>query len=538
MTELVDSTDSLSGLDIEGIDKALVESQLGQILKQAPFSSSRRLSEMLVYIVEETLSGRGSRIKQYSIAVAVFGRDESFDPQADPIVRICAGRLRRALDAYYKVAGSNDRLLISIPLGRYEAQFQLIEAKERRKEALPPSVDRAPSMVILPFVDQSVDRIDDYVLSGMVEELSAEIALFPDFRVLTCGYSQDAKKYLDNPGQLAMELGVDFALVGTVRVLGDSVRLTLHLYRAESNDKVWSHRSERQAEGKSSLFADFKMVRSLASHVADTFGAVRRIQQEDARLLPRTEPSVFHALLAFYHYQLTMDPGDFTVALQKLETGYQLDPDNPAVNAKLGMMYLDAHVYGFEAREDALEQGQRLAWRARQLDPLNQQAQFTMAWASMIRSDVDGMLKAASRMLEINSNSAFMTGAAAFFFAVAGDYQKAKALFDKSVDLNPFYPSWFHMVPFLWAFDRQDYTRALEEAREFMVPGFYWSHVLSASALAKAGDIENSKKCYKLLLECRPEFEASAESMVRSIILDASLAEDMLSGIELAAKAG
>jgi len=537
MTNLVDSAESLSGVPLGGLDKELVYSQLDLVLEHPPFNSSRRLSEMLAYVVEETLSGRGSRIKQYSIAVAVFGRDESFDPQADPIVRICAGRLRRALDAYYQDAGCNDTLVISIPLGRYEVRFRQVETPEQIAEVSQPAVGRSPSIVILPFVDQSIEQIADYVLPGMVEELSAEIALFPDFRVLTCGYSREAKKYLDNPGQLAMELGVDFALVGTVRVLGESVRLTLHLYRAESNHKVWSHRSEWQAEGKSLLFADFKMVRSLASHVADTFGAVRRIHQEDARRLPRTEPSIFHSLLAFYHYQLTREPGGFTVALRMLEAGYQLDPDNPAVNAKLGMMYLDAHVYGFEAREDALDEGQRLAQRARQLDPRNQQAQFTMAWASMIRRDVDAMLKAANRMLEINSNSAFMIGAASFFFAAAGDYTKAKALFDESVELNPFYPSWFHIVPFLWAFSRQDYVRALAEAGEFMIPDFYWSHVLSASALAKAGDVGESNKCYKLLLECRPEFEESAERMIGSIILDAAVAEDMLSGIEIAAKA-
>jgi hypothetical protein len=42
--------------------------------------------------------GRGDRIKGYSIAVEVFGRSESFDPQTDPIVRIGAGHLRRALE--------------------------------------------------------------------------------------------------------------------------------------------------------------------------------------------------------------------------------------------------------------------------------------------------------------------------------------------------------------------------------------------------------------------------------------------------------
>ena len=52
----------------------------------------------LSFIVEETLAGRSSQLKGYTIAVAVYGRPERFDPQVDPIVRVEAGRLRRALD--------------------------------------------------------------------------------------------------------------------------------------------------------------------------------------------------------------------------------------------------------------------------------------------------------------------------------------------------------------------------------------------------------------------------------------------------------
>jgi adenylate cyclase len=55
-----------------------------------------RQARFLRYIVEETLAGRADRIKAYSVGTVVFERDASFDAQSDPVVRIEAGRLRRA----------------------------------------------------------------------------------------------------------------------------------------------------------------------------------------------------------------------------------------------------------------------------------------------------------------------------------------------------------------------------------------------------------------------------------------------------------
>jgi hypothetical protein len=66
--------------------------------------------------MEKSLAGRAKRIKAYSIAVEVFGRYEGITPD-DPVVRIEAARLRRALERYYLVAGQSDPIRIDIPKG-------------------------------------------------------------------------------------------------------------------------------------------------------------------------------------------------------------------------------------------------------------------------------------------------------------------------------------------------------------------------------------------------------------------------------------
>ena len=69
------------------------------------------------------------RLKAYDLAVAVLGRDERFDPQNDPIVRIEVGRLRRDLEHYYADAGSGDPIRIAIPKGHYVPTFEIAGAQ-------------------------------------------------------------------------------------------------------------------------------------------------------------------------------------------------------------------------------------------------------------------------------------------------------------------------------------------------------------------------------------------------------------------------
>ena len=68
-----------------------VREQLQRILDSPSFEASERRRRFLRYVVEELLAGRADRLKGYAIATDVFGRDESFDPQTDPVVRLEAG---------------------------------------------------------------------------------------------------------------------------------------------------------------------------------------------------------------------------------------------------------------------------------------------------------------------------------------------------------------------------------------------------------------------------------------------------------------
>lgn len=102
---------------------------LDRILASPGFKKSSHLSNFLRFVVEESIAGRGSQIKAYTIAVDALGRSSDFDPQSDPIVRVEAARLRRALDAYYANEGRDDPVVIGLPVGHYAPAFQCRKAR-------------------------------------------------------------------------------------------------------------------------------------------------------------------------------------------------------------------------------------------------------------------------------------------------------------------------------------------------------------------------------------------------------------------------
>jgi len=121
-----------------------IRAQLEHVLASPALQASERRRAFLRYVVEETLAGRADRLKGYSVAIAVFGRNDDFDAQADPVVRLEARRLRRDLDSYYVEAGSRDPVRISIPKGSYVPRFDWHQPGPAPLEDVAPRPETAP----------------------------------------------------------------------------------------------------------------------------------------------------------------------------------------------------------------------------------------------------------------------------------------------------------------------------------------------------------------------------------------------------------
>src|SRR5262249_14142846 len=96
---------------------------LDRLVASDAFRGRPQLGAFLRYVADAALGGRAASLKGYTIGVEALGRDARFDPQTDPIVRVEATRLRRALERYYAGGGSGDPLVIDLPRGTYVPVF-------------------------------------------------------------------------------------------------------------------------------------------------------------------------------------------------------------------------------------------------------------------------------------------------------------------------------------------------------------------------------------------------------------------------------
>lgn len=101
MTESSNTAHTTNGIAAHEIEAALTAASQSSL-----FLRSRQLQRMLRFLVEEAVSGRGDRLKEYVLGVEVFGRPASYDPRLDSIVRVEARRLRATLDSRLCSVGS------------------------------------------------------------------------------------------------------------------------------------------------------------------------------------------------------------------------------------------------------------------------------------------------------------------------------------------------------------------------------------------------------------------------------------------------
>jgi len=110
-------------------DPTTVREQLDRLLVHPLFANSKRYPALLAYVVEQTLLGNASDLKERSIGIEVFGRSPSYDANADPVVRITAGEVRKRLSQYYYDSTHDGELVIELPIGSYIPVFRAAESR-------------------------------------------------------------------------------------------------------------------------------------------------------------------------------------------------------------------------------------------------------------------------------------------------------------------------------------------------------------------------------------------------------------------------
>jgi TolB-like protein/Flp pilus assembly protein TadD len=205
----------------------VVQQALDRILASATFQQVDRLKRFIGFIVSEVLAGRGDQLKEYVIGVQVFGKEVSFDPRTDPIVRVQARRLRTRLARYYREEGQTAEVVIDLPKGGYVPVFKRAERAPVQRRSVGATLVSQNTVAVLPFADHSPTGELDYFSRGLREEVIHNLAKFETLRVL-------AVDTLETSDRAAI------VITGSLRQSGNTVRVTTQLIDGASSYYLWS----------------------------------------------------------------------------------------------------------------------------------------------------------------------------------------------------------------------------------------------------------------------------------------------------------
>jgi adenylate cyclase len=369
-----------------------VRDQLERILASDEFRASDKQRAFLSFVVDETLADRSSQLKGYTIAVSVYGRPEGFDPQVDPIVRVEAGRLRRALDHYYLTAGRNDPVGIKIPKGHYVPTFHTARIQPSGTKTHTPQQEASalatgPSVAVMPLINLTGGKKQEYFTDGLTEELTAELARYQDFQVIASQSTMRFKGQKIDPREAGRDLGVRFLLTGSVRKDPKTVKVTIQVIDTSTAEQIWGEGYKRDQTATDLIAIQEEISQGVIGIVSDHFGLIKRRLSRESRKKAPEDLKAYDAILRFYRYETELTPAAFNKALAALEQAVELDPEYGLAWAMLGHMHADNHALGFCEIEEGLEKALIYAQKGVALAPNNQFAQDALTLVYFHRGD-------------------------------------------------------------------------------------------------------------------------------------------------------
>ncbi|HTQ65546.1 MAG TPA: hypothetical protein VMI12_12165 [Puia sp.] len=232
-----------AGLSEIRFSKEAIERQLQKIIRDPIFESSDILKRFLSFIVGETLGEHSNRLKEYTIAVNVLNKPADFKPQESGIVRIHAGRLRRALNYYYGERGTLDNIRISIPKGSYVPVFNENDESFSNRTLS----SRKPVVVgVAPFEISFNSSVKNSFADGLGSQLSTALMGIENFSVISYYAMRNLFSkpvYLE---QIASIAGAQFLITGDIQILKGNLRLHMQMIRIRTGHLAWSQMYERK----------------------------------------------------------------------------------------------------------------------------------------------------------------------------------------------------------------------------------------------------------------------------------------------------
>lgn len=549
------------------------EAGLARILATPPFRSNRRRI-LLSYLVEETLAGRGDRLKGYTIATAVFGRGEDFDSQSDPVVRLEARRLRRDLDSYYAGGGQADPVRLSIPKGGYAVEVDWhgpapaplpdrSEASEPDAGAeagsagpepaamplpprprpkylaaaaalaagllalvawlvvaqlrVPPIDASGPAVIVLPFEPLGDHPNAEVLADGVSQQLISELMHFSSIRVFSprasFGESADADAI-----ELGQRLGVSYVVSGNVTVAEDQVRVSARVVDATTGEVRWSASIDRGLDAGSLLQVQTEIAAGIASDLGQPYGVVK--SDITRRVLSHAIPSMasYACVLQAYIYRRSFPDDLYAPTRRCLEEAVKRDPSYADGWAMLGWLEMDGVRFEFTPgvdRDAALGHALETARRGTELDPKNVTALQALASIEYYAGYWDESEKTQRAALALNPNDPDTLAQFGWRLAARGKWDQGIPLLERAIARSLKPPAWyFHLIAIHQYFEG-DYSAMLDSAERSAAEGSGIGQALIAIAEGELGDSAAAAKALKRMAELDPALASDPAAYFR-----------------------
>ena len=471
--------------------------------------------------MEKTLAGEAATIKGYTVATQVLGRKADFDPNLDPIVRIQAGRLRRALEKYYQKQGQKDPVIIDMPKGAYVPVFRSVFRQEG--EGVPgsqilerpaPALPAGPSVAVMPLLNLTGNRQQEYFTEGLAEELTSELARYQDLRVIAYQSTRRWQGKKVDARAAGQDLGVRFLVEGSIRKDARTVKIDLHAVDSQNGLRVWGEQYCRELKADGLIALQEEIAQQVAARLGSMYGIIPQTLSRESRRKPPEALETYEACLRFYHHAAVLSPETFAETLTVLEQAVRRDPESGLAWSLLAFLYSQSFSLQIMPVESPLEKALVSAQRGAVLEPGNQLGRAALANVHFFRNERELFLSEAEIALGLNPNAPALIGFLGWLLALYGEWERGLAILEKGIALNPHYPGWFHMAPFFSFFLHDRCEEAYQEALAFKMPRLFWDPLLRAAALGRLGRVQEGAQALTELLQLRPDFPTAGPFLI------------------------
>jgi TolB-like protein len=292
-----------------------------------------------------------------------------------------------------------------------------------------------PSIAVLPFDNMSGDPQQDYFSDGITEDIIAELGKFREFLVIARNSSFQFRGKANGAGEVAKKLGVQYIVEGSVRKIGNRVRVTVQLIDASLMAHVWGEHYDRELDD---IFAiQDEITQMIAARLARQ---ARTAITSRARARPTDNMSAYEyylralQLAAVYDTALEAEPF--------LRQAVKLDPRFAAAYAMLGFVE-SIKFYWVYWNPDYLHSGLEMAKTALQLDPDEAYGHLAAGFAQLYSLQYRQAEISLDRAVALNPNDPFILSIRAILLNYTGRPDQALVEINEAQRRDPFAVGWY-----------------------------------------------------------------------------------------------